>query len=183
MNASRRRSLRQLASAVSVLTVHHEGRVHGTTVSTAATVSHSPLLLAASLKANSILVGLAMAEGRFSVNVLSGRQADAARWFADGRRPDGEAQFASLPWRRDDYTAAPLLEGALGHYSCRVAGCAVVGDHEVLLGQVVRADSAEGEPLLSFAGDLFTAALEPPCSEPEANPLLRDEALAVQDTA
>jgi flavin reductase (DIM6/NTAB) family NADH-FMN oxidoreductase RutF len=182
MSAPLRSALRRLTGPVAVLTVNHAGRLHGTTVSTAATVSHRPLLLAASLRSGSVLARLAVAEGRFSVNVLCGRQAHTARWFADGDRPDGEAQFADVPWRRDPYTSAPLLEGALGHYSCRVAGEAVVGDHEVLIGRVVRAAAGEGEPLLSFAGGLFAPALEAPYGVEETVAGRRDDVLALGDT-
>ncbi|MER8187618.1 flavin reductase family protein [Kitasatospora sp. NPDC094015] len=157
----RRRALRHLASPVSVLTVSHEGRLHGTTVSTVTTVSLTPLILGACLKSGSVLAELAVAEGRFAVNVLGGDQGPVARWFADSSRPDGARQFDGLPWTSAPYADAPLLEGSLAHYACRVTECVRVGDHEVLLGQVVHAATGEGAPLLSFAGGLFGGALQP----------------------
>jgi len=159
--AERRRALRHLASPVSVLTVSHSDRLHGTTVSTVTTVSLSPLILGVCLKGGSVFAELAAAEGRFSVNVLGGTQGSVARWFADSSRPDGAEQFAGLPWHADPYGRAPLLEGALAHYTCRLVGSTVVGDHEVLLGRVVHAVTGDGDPLLSFAGGLFAGALNP----------------------
>ncbi|MFP8885481.1 flavin reductase family protein [Streptomyces mangrovi] len=163
----RRRALYRLASPVSVLTVRHAERPHGTTVSNIGTVSREPLLLGACLRSGSLLAELAAAEGRFTVNVLDASQTDMARYFADPDRPDGEAQFAHWPWTTDPYTRAPRLEGGLAHYACRVFGRPRIGDHEVLLGHVTRTAVGEGEPLLSYAGGLFTGRLSP---VPETGP-------------
>ncbi|WP_327256252.1 flavin reductase family protein [Streptomyces sp. NBC_01244] len=151
----------QLAAPVAVLTVRHQGRTHGTTVSTLTRVSHRPLLVGTALRAGSVLSRLASAEGRFAVNVLGASQSSIARWFASSARPDGVEQFAAVDWHPDPYTAAPLLDGALAHYACRLSASYVVGDHEVLLGQVVRVDSGAGDPLLSYGGGLVAGALHP----------------------
>lgn len=156
-----RRALTHLASPVSVLTVNHRGRPHGTTVSTVTAVSREPLLLGACLRAGSSFAELAAAEGRFTVNVLDASQERIARWFADSARPDGDPQFAGLTQGTDPYTGAPLLHGALAHYTCRVFGTPRVGDHDVLLGQVTHTAVHDGDPLLSYAGGLFAGPLRP----------------------
>ncbi|MDI5962473.1 flavin reductase family protein [Streptomyces sp. SL13] len=166
-DAQRRRALRRLAVPVSVLTVCHEGRPHGTTVSTVTTCSHEPLLLGASLRGGSSFAELAAAAGRFVVNVLNASQADVARWFADRARPAGLPQFAGLSGHDDPYAGAPLLDGALATYSCQVFGRSAVGDHELLLGLVTHASVGEGDPLLSYTGGLFAGSLSPaPVSGP-----------------
>ncbi|MFI6347306.1 flavin reductase family protein [Streptomyces sp. NPDC050560] len=157
-----------LAAPVAVLTAHHDGHEHGTTVSTLTRVSHRPLLIAAALRAGSVLAGLAAAEGRFAVNVLGGGQADLARWFASSNRPYGSLQFATVDWRPDPYTGAPLLDGALAHFACRLSGTCVVGDHEVVLGHVVRVDRGGGAPLLSYAGELCAGDLRPAAAGPKS---------------
>ncbi|MFJ8781197.1 flavin reductase family protein [Streptomyces sp. NPDC102476] len=154
-----------LAAPVAVLTVHHDGREHGTTVSTVTRVSHRPLLIAAALRPGSVLAGLAASEGRFTVNMLGSGQADLARWFASAGRPQGSVQFAAVDCHPDPYTRAPLLDGALAHFACRLSGSCVVGDHEVVLGHVVRVDRGEGEPLLSYAGELCAGDLRPAASD------------------
>ncbi|MEY9988222.1 flavin reductase (DIM6/NTAB) family NADH-FMN oxidoreductase RutF [Streptomyces sp. V4I8] len=150
-----------LAAPVAVLTVHHDGHSHGTTVSSLARVSHRPLLVAAALRAGSVLASLAAAEGRFAVNVLGSTQVSLARWFASAARLRGTGQFAALDCHRDPYTGAPLFEGALAHFACRLSGSHVVGDHEVLVGRVVHADTGGGTPLLSYAGELCAGELRP----------------------
>ncbi|MEU1089963.1 flavin reductase family protein [Streptomyces sp. NPDC005576] len=162
-----RRALRKLAAPVSVLTVCHDGQPHGTTVSTVTTCSHEPLLLGTYLRGGSAFAGLASGAGRFVVNVLNASQADLARYFADRSRPLGYPQFAGLSWSDDPYSGAPLLEGALAAYSCRLFGRSEVGDHELLLGHVTHVSVGEGEPLLSYTGGLFAGPLSPaPISGP-----------------
>lgn len=160
----RREAMRQLACPVSVLTVRHGERMHGSTISTVTSISNSPLILGAALKAGSVMAELAVAAGRFTVNVLAAGQDSTALWFANGSRPDGARQFDGLGWRPARYAAAPLLDGALAHYDCRVTGCYRVGDHEVLLGTVVYADTVDGAPLLSYAGGLFAGPLPVPAA-------------------
>jgi flavin reductase len=154
--------LHRLVSPVTVLTVAHRSRTYGTTVSTVSQVSHRPLLLGAGLHAGAVFAALAQAEGRFSVSVLDGRQGTIARRFGDDPGShDGLTQFAGVAWHPDPYSAAPLIDGALAHYACRLSACFAVGDHEVLLGRVVRVDGGAGEPLFRYAGDLATGPLRP----------------------
>ncbi|MFF2775583.1 flavin reductase family protein [Streptomyces sp. NPDC058052] len=157
----RRRALYHLAAPVAVLTVRHGDVLHGTTVSTVSTVSREPLLLGASLRRGSQFAELAAAAGRYAVNVLAGDQADLARYFADGSRPEGAAQFAGLAWEPGPYAQAPLLDGALAHYTCRLFGATPLGGQEVLIGHVTHAVVGEGDPLLSYAGGLFSGPLTP----------------------
>lgn len=157
----RRRALYRLAAPVAVLTVRHGDELHGTTVSALSTVSREPLLLAACLRSSSEFAALAVQAGRYTVNVLGSDQADLARYFSDGSRPSGAAQFAPWSWTTDPYAQAPLLEGALAHYTCRLAGQAATGDHNVLVGLVTHATVGTGDPLISYAGGLYTGPLAP----------------------
>ncbi|QIQ04045.1 flavin reductase family protein [Streptomyces liangshanensis] len=157
----RRRALYHLTSPVAVLTVSHEGQLHGTTVSMVTTVSREPLLLGTCLRRGSHFAGLAAASGRYVINVLTADQVELARYFADSSRPEGGAQFAGLGWETGPYAHAPLLDGALAHYTCRLVGSPEVGDHDVLIGYVTHAAVGAGDPLVSYAGGLFTGPLTP----------------------
>ncbi|MFB7501962.1 flavin reductase family protein [Streptomyces broussonetiae] len=156
---ARRRALYHLAAPVAVLTVRHGTELHGTTVSALSTVSREPLLLGACLRSASEFAALAVRAGRYTVNVLTADQADLARYFSDGSRPCGAAQFAPWSWTADPYAQAPRLQGALAHYTCRLAGQAAAGDHSVLVGLVTHAAVGRGEPLISYGGGLFTGPL------------------------
>jgi flavin reductase (DIM6/NTAB) family NADH-FMN oxidoreductase RutF len=158
---ARRQALYHLASPVSVLTVRTgQDLLHGTTASTVTLVSREPLLLGVCLRAGSQFARLAVQEGRFAVNVLSAGQADLATHFATSSR-HGEGQFAGTGWSAAPYAGAPLLEGALAHYDCRVHATHPLGDGLVLVGQVVHATASPQAPLLSYTGALFAGALHP----------------------
>ncbi|MFF2026291.1 flavin reductase family protein [Streptomyces sp. NPDC058171] len=157
----RRRALYQLAAPVAVLTVRHGEVLHGTTVSTVTTVSREPLLLATCLRRGSQFADLAVAAGRYAVNVLTAEQAHLARYFADSSRPGGATQFAGLEWEPGPYAHAPLLDGALAHYTCRLFGSTPLGGQEVLIGHVTHAVVGAGDPLLSYTGGLFSGPLTP----------------------
>lgn len=165
-SGERRRALYHLASAVSVLTVRTgQGRLHGTTASTVTLLSREPLLLGVCLRAGSRFARLAVQEGRFAVNVLGADQADLARRFATSTRAEGPDPFAGTAWSPAPYAGAPLLEGALAHYACRVHAAHPLGDSLALVGQVVHATASPGgppqAPLLSYTGALFAGALHP----------------------
>lgn len=160
-------ALCRLASGVCVLTARHQGRMHGTTVSTVTAVSHTPPLLGACLRPGSVLRELAVAEGAFAVSVLSAAQARLARWFADPGRPTGAAQFAKVLWT-PARGGAPLLHGAVAQFECRVGGCAQVGDHDVLLGRVLHAVQGTDTPLIGFDGLLHV--IGPPPDEATGSP-------------
>lgn len=164
--AERRRGMYHLASPVSVLTVTTEEGMHGTTASTVTLVSRHPLLVGVVLRTGSSFGGFAAREGRYAINVLGAEQADVARWFADSGRPEGSEQFDGLRWQPDSYANAPLLAGVLAHYSCRFHSKVAVGDGELLLGYVVRTRTADGSPLLSYAGGLYAGHLESALVEP-----------------
>ncbi|HWH01654.1 MAG TPA: flavin reductase family protein [Pilimelia sp.] len=155
-----RRAVRQYASGVAVLTVAHDGTLHGATVSAVTAVSRDPLLIAACLRTSSVNTELARAAGRFAVNVLSSRQAVVAGWFADPDRPLGPAQFACVRWAPDAASGAPVLAGSLARLSCRLSDCVPAGDHHILVAEVADgAVVAGGTPLLSYAGRLHDADL------------------------
>jgi flavin reductase len=149
-----RQALRRVTSGITILTVNHEGRRHGATVSALVTVSRDPLILGACLRPSSTFASLVRAAGVFSVNVLATHQASLARRFAKPGRPLGDAQFAGLAWSTDGLTGAPLLPECLAYMGCRALDWHQVGDHDLLLAEVVGGRPGRGVPLLSFAGQV-----------------------------
>lgn len=157
--ARRRAAVRRLASGVTVLTVRHGERLHGTTASAVTAVSKEPLLISVCLRRGSAFAELAAAAGRFTVNVLGSRQALLADHFADPARPSGAAQFALVDRHVDMVTGAPALDRCLAWLACRVQARGTVGDHEILLGEVLDARPGSGAPLLTYDNRLHGADL------------------------
>jgi flavin reductase (DIM6/NTAB) family NADH-FMN oxidoreductase RutF len=156
---SRRAAVRRLATGVTVLTAVHGDRAHGTTASAVLAVSRDPLLIGVCLRTGSAFAELAARAGRFAVNVLSGRQAAIADWFADPQRPAGYGQFAPVDWEPDPGSGAPLLCGAVAWLDCRPAEIRPAGAHSILLAEVLGGSSGPGGPLLSFERRLHSAEL------------------------
>jgi len=149
-----RLALRRVTSGVTVLTVRHGRHWHGATVSAVLAISRDPLVLGVALRTASRFTALTEKAGRFSVNVLGREQAALAAHFANPARPAGEAQFDGFGWTTDLTTGAPVIEGCLAHLACRVTGQHRVGDHDLILAEVIAGRHCQGEPLLSYSGRL-----------------------------
>ncbi|HEX4703067.1 MAG TPA: flavin reductase family protein [Pseudonocardiaceae bacterium] len=151
---SARFALRKVASGVTVLTVSADGIAHGATVSAIMPISRDPVVLGVCLRTASALATMAIRTGWFSVNVLAGEQSGLAAVFAQPGRKPGPAQFSGLDWTLDRITSAPLLGGCLAHLACRVAGTHRIGDHDLIIAEVVGGSATHGIPLLTFGGRL-----------------------------
>jgi flavin reductase len=154
-----RDATRRIATGVTVLTAVHDGQAHGTTASAVTAASTEPLLVCVCLRNGSTFAGLAARARRFVINVLSGRQAALADWFADPGRPSGYGQFAPVDWTPDPACAAPLLRGALAWLDCQLMVSYPAGDHSILLAEVLGGTSGTGDPLLSFGRELHSTEL------------------------
>jgi flavin reductase (DIM6/NTAB) family NADH-FMN oxidoreductase RutF len=164
--AEGRRAVRHFASGVAVLTtVTGDGAVHGTTVSAVTAISREPLLIGVCLRTTSSFVRWLAGHGRFTANVLRCDQHDIARWFADPQRPAGTAQFRPVRWRADPGSGAPVLADAVAHFSCRRRDRFSLGDHDLIVADVLDGAVRAGSPLLSFGGRLHDARLPVPETE------------------
>ena len=145
-----------VATPVSVVTAMVGGQPHGTTVSAFASLSMDPPMVLVALDRGSDLLALVRRTRRFGVNVLASTQSALALAFA---RKGGSAKFDGASWHVDG--GVPRLPEALGWLVCEVAELVDGGDHVVVLGLVVAADTAGGLPL-TYHGRVFGthAALE-----------------------
>lgn len=149
-----RRALRRIASGVTVLTLDRDGLWHGVTVSAVLPISRNPLVVGACLRTSSAFTAMVADQPYFSINVLGADQAPVAARFADPARGLGDAQFAGLRWTVDQHTGAPLIGDCVAHLSCLVNDCLPVGDHELIIAEVIGGAAHAGSPLLTFAGRL-----------------------------
>lgn len=159
LDTLRHQAVRRFATGVAVLTVWHGETAHGTTVSSVTTLSKVPLLIGASLRSGSVFTEVVGTAGRFALNVLSGRQAALAGWFARPERPYDLTQFDHLNWEPDAFSGAPWIDGSLASVGCRVTAVIPTGDHDLLLAEVITARANDGAPLLHFTGRLHEGML------------------------
>ena len=139
-------ALASWATGVTVVATELDGRRFGLTASSFTSVSLEPPLVLVCIDRRAESCEALLRSGRFAVSILAAGQDAPAMQMA---RP-GEQKFDGLPFRAGEALGQPLLDGALARLECRTFRTDDAGDHVLLLGEVVAASAAEGEPLLYF---------------------------------
>lgn len=137
--------LGRFATGVTVVTCDVDGEPHGATVNAFTAVSLDPPLVLASL-ARQAKACRHLSGRPFTVNVLRADQAEIALRFA-GRSTEG-----TVRWERPEPGLPPRLSGCLASIACRPWAEHEAGDHGLFLGEVVRIEHSEDEPLIFFRG-------------------------------
>jgi flavin reductase (DIM6/NTAB) family NADH-FMN oxidoreductase RutF len=140
-----KRALRKFASGVTVVTVAADGRLHGMTASSFASVSVNPPLILVCLDKASHTRSLMTEGGSFAVNVLGAGQEEVSRAFAER----GVKPFDALG-HREGRLGAPLLDGAIAWLECRTTQVVDGGDHDVIIGEVLASELTDGAPLVYY---------------------------------
>lgn len=141
-----RRVCGRFATGVTVVSVlDEEGRPHGITVNSFASLSLDPPLVMVSISLRNSALEHFLKSVHFTVNILAHDQEDHSRRFAK----HAEDRFHGVEWQGAE-SGAPLIAGALAHLECSKTRWFEAGDHAVLIGQVIRAGCREARPLLFF---------------------------------
>ena len=143
-----RRALGVFATGVALVTTRDAaGTAVAMTINSFSPVSLEPPLVLWSLRRQSGRHAIFTAASDWVVNVLHRAQRPLARRFA--ARDGGCA--AGLPLRPGT-GAVPVLEGALASFECRRQHVMELGDHSVLVGEVIALHHCGGEPLVFHEG-------------------------------
>lgn len=134
-----------------ITTARDDGYRCGVTVSSFNTVSIEPPLILWSLSLRAPSYEVFRDANHFSVNILAADQAEVALQFA---RP-ADDKFSGIELAPDT-TVAPLIRNALAHIECRLANRFPGGDHEIMLGEVLKLRQREGQPLVFQRGAFRT---------------------------
>jgi flavin reductase (DIM6/NTAB) family NADH-FMN oxidoreductase RutF len=143
-SASLRAAFSSFATGVTVITaIDEHGTAVGMTANSFGSVSLDPPLVQWSLRINSGLHRAFVQASHFSVSVLASDQEAVARQFAS-RAPERFEGVALVEWRDVSAVIAiapPLIDGALAHFVCKKINDYRVGDHELFIGEVLRAQT------------------------------------------
>jgi flavin reductase (DIM6/NTAB) family NADH-FMN oxidoreductase RutF len=148
-----RRALGSFATGVTVITVDHDGEVHGMTANAFSSVSLDPPLVLVCVDHRARTHAHLHAKKRFGVNVLAEGQQAVSEYYArptqDHRRAEQEAGA------RFDRTAhgTPVLHGALAYLECRLHTAQDAGDHTIFIAEVEEVIVRDGDPLLYYRSD------------------------------
>ena len=147
-----RRAMRQLAGAVSVVTMGSGMKRNGlTATSVTSLTAEPPCLLVCINRSSSAALSLREA-GAFAVNVLSADQQHIADRFAGRSGAFGAAKYADADWTELS-TGTPILRGALASIDCRVDNVMEWHTHVIVIGRVeALADRDDAGSLIYFRG-------------------------------
>ncbi|WP_240519344.1 flavin reductase family protein [Amycolatopsis antarctica] len=146
MPAALRDFMSAFCTGVTVITsIDGEGRPHGLTCTSLASVTLSPPTLLVCLNTGSGTLAALRQSGGFAVNLLHERGRRAAETFAS-RAAD---RFDRVRWCRSGTVGQPwLTDDAFALAECEVADTVAVGDHVVVFGRVVGVEHVPEVPLL-----------------------------------
>jgi flavin reductase (DIM6/NTAB) family NADH-FMN oxidoreductase RutF len=138
---AKKTALRMIPYGLYVLTARTpDGDVTAATVNWATQASFKPPLVVVGVKADTHSHEVVSAAGAFVLNVLGKGQNDVA--FAFFKTPEvDEATIGGIPYRLGE-TGAPILESPIAHLECRVVEIRELGDHSIVVGEVVDAGVA-----------------------------------------
>ena len=141
---SYRRAVGHFASGVTVVSTRVGTGIHAVdhamTASAFTSVSLDPILVLVCVDKDARFHDAVLESGTWAVSVLSTAHRRAAEWFAQKGRPL-IGQLDQYPHHRG-VTGAALLDGAVAWLECRTQETYDGGDHDIVLGAVLRA--AEG---------------------------------------
>ncbi|MEM7740142.1 MAG: flavin reductase family protein [Pseudomonadota bacterium] len=136
------------------------GPAQGITVNSFSSVSLEPALVSWCLADETSIAEAFLAVDHYAVSILASDQQTLSDRFAT----PGQHTFSKD--EGDTFrTGAPLLSGRLAGFDCRVAERFKVGDHTILIGEIVHFDSRAGEPLI-YAGRQYVTG---PAIDDEGN--------------
>ncbi len=144
----------RFATGITVVSVGRE-EPSGMTANSFTSVSIEPPLILVCVNRSASIHQAALESGGFAVSVLSTRQEQAARYFADHSRPRGAAELGEFDWWPAPCTGAPVLHGALAWFDCALATSHDGGDHAIFLGSVLASGCGPAHDALLFFGGRF----------------------------
>jgi flavin reductase (DIM6/NTAB) family NADH-FMN oxidoreductase RutF len=125
--------LRHFPAGVTIVTISHEERIHGLTVSAFASISPDPPLILVSIDQRHTAFPMLERDGAtFAVNFLAQDQTDLSNRFAWIKDED---RFKAGEWDTA-VTGAPILKDAVAWLDCTIHDYFAAGTHTVFVGEV-----------------------------------------------
>jgi flavin reductase ActVB len=144
-----REALSRFASGVTLVTTRDpSGRPHGYTASAFASVSAAPPLVLTCLDVGARCHDVFAATERFGIAILRPDHWDLARRFASKIEDKFDDTFVADPF------GIFRVPDALAYLACETYQRLPAGDHTILIGRVVAAEVADGDPAVFFGRNL-----------------------------
>jgi len=130
-----RDAMARLGAAVNIITTDGPAGRGGFTASAVCSVTDNPPTLLLCMNRNATAAPRLKANGVVCVNVVAAAQQEAAMVFAGVTKCPMEERFDAGTWGRLA-TGAPVLQGAVVSFDCRVAEIIEKGTHSVIFAEV-----------------------------------------------
>jgi flavin reductase (DIM6/NTAB) family NADH-FMN oxidoreductase RutF len=143
-----REALAGYPTGVTVVTAVGPSGPSGATANAVTSLSLDPPMMLACLDRGSRTLTSVRAAGRFGINGLAAGQQDLAHRFA-GKHPE-PAKWEGVEW--EERLGSPRLRYALLWVACELRDLIDGGDHLIVTGSVLEADSRDAHPLLFHRG-------------------------------
>lgn len=145
-----------VAAAVNVVTTDGPAGRAGFTATAVCSVTDAPPTLLVCVKRDSSVGDAFRSNGALCVNTLAPGHVALSNLF--GGRTSTEERFAAATWATGA-SGAPMLEGALASFDCRIDRVVDVGTHAVLFCEVLDARLGESREGLIYAGRRYDTVL------------------------
>ena len=147
-----RDSLANFATGVAVITTRGDkGQPVGLTVNSLTSLSLDPPLVLWCLDRSSDGIELFKTGCHFAVNILGADQESLARRFSN----EAGDRFRDV-LTREGLAGPPLIEDAISILECTVTALEEGGDHQIIIGRVLRCHDQEGAALMFHKGGFKT---------------------------
>ena len=146
-----RSALGTFATGVTIITVDHDGEVHGMTANAFSSVSLDPMLILVCVDHRARTHAHLHSRKRFGINVLRSDQQAISEYYARAFENHQRAEEAGATFERTAH-GTPVLQGGLAYLECRLQSAQPAGDHTIFIAEVEDVVVREGEPLLFFRG-------------------------------
>lgn len=146
-----REAMSRFTAAVHIVTTDGAAGRRGVTATSVASVSDDPATLLVCLNSSSPANRRFEANGCFAVNLLAATDEEMARAFSGEGRLDPDERFLMAEWG-GLATGAPILDGALASFDCRLTDSRIVATHRVMIGEVAAIRLGDPGPALLYLG-------------------------------
>ena len=143
-----RQALGRFATGVTVVTCLGDKGPCGITANSFSSVSLDPPLILWNIAKVSNSLRAYLAAEHFAINVLGADQRDLSHHFAQS----DHTVFKGIEYSVSEH-GVPMLPDTIASFECRTHEIHDCGDHFIIIGEVERFDSSDGDPLLFFGGD------------------------------
>jgi len=150
----------RFGAAVSVVTTDGPAGRFGFTASAVCSVTDDPPTLLVCVNRKNDSHPALLANGVLCVNTLAADQEATSSLFG-GKELDQDARFAGGNWHTLE-TGAPVLDGAVVAFDCRIVQITEIGTHSVVFASVIALQHGPAHDGLIYFGRAYHPVRRPP---------------------